>query len=219
MVRQILDFQKLISIQSQNLLKEVLENEELKNFLNQINQELVVPESQPDPEFFQDYNDVQPKILKYSSTKVKTRNLLTNVSYRQYNLKDEKRSFYIDLFSYILLNLNPIGLDRKLDSDFERNQLKMILDVCVSRSFTKYIFKEDSFTELSKQSLTYQKANDIVLNYIDKEKQNIELLKLAIKNNLQIIQFSYSTFYPKIYTRRNAFGIENKAKFDFIYSE
>ena len=219
MVRQILDFQKLISIQSQNLLKEVLENEELKNFLNQINQELVVPESQPDPEFFQDYNDVQPKKIKYSSTKVKTRNLLTNVSYRQYNSKDEKRSFYIDLFSYILLNLNPIGLDRKLDSDFERNQLKMILDVCVSRSFTKYIFKEDSFTELSKQSLTFQKANDIVLNYIDKEKQNIELLKLAIKNNLQIIQFSYSTFYPKIYARRNAFGIENKAKFDFIYSE
>ena len=109
MVRQILDFQKLISIQSQNLLKEVLENEELKNFLNQINQELVVPESQPDPEFFQDYNDVQPKKIKYSSTKVKTRNLLTNVSYRQYNLKDEKRSFYIDLFSHILLNLNPIG--------------------------------------------------------------------------------------------------------------
>ena len=137
MVRQILDFQKLISIQSQNLLKEVLENEELKNFLNQINQELVVPESQPDPEFFQDYNDVQPKKIKYSSTKVKARNLLTNVSYRQYNLKNEKRSFYIDLFSYILSNLNPIGLDRKFDSDFERNQLKMVWDVCNPTSFTK----------------------------------------------------------------------------------
>ena len=94
----------------------------------------------------QDYYDVQPKKIKHSSTKVKTRNLLTNISYRWYSLKDEKRSFYIDLFSYILLNLNPIGLDRKLDSDFERNQLKMIWDVCVPRSFTKYIFKEDNFT-------------------------------------------------------------------------
>ena len=65
-----------------NSLETVLENEELKNFLNQMNQELVVPESQPDPDFFQDYNDVQPKKIKYSSTKVKTRNLLTNVSYR-----------------------------------------------------------------------------------------------------------------------------------------
>ena len=116
-----------------------------------MNQELAVSESQPDPDFFQDYNDVQPKNIKYNSTKVKTRDLLTNVSYRRYNLKDEKESFYIDLFSYLLLNLNPIGLDRKLDSDFERNQLKIIWDVCVPTSFTKCIFEKDNFVELSKQ--------------------------------------------------------------------
>ena len=57
------------------------------------------------------------------------------------------------------------------------------------------------------------------MNYIDKDKQNIELLKLAIKNNLQTIQFCYSTLYPKIYARTNAFGIQNKAKFDFVYSK
>ena len=57
------------------------------------------------------------------------------------------------------------------------------------------------------------------MNYIDKDKQNIELLKLAIKNNLQTIQFCYSTLHPKIYARTNAFGIQNKAKFDFVYSE
>ena len=151
MVQQMIDFQKLSSIQSKSSLEEALENEKLKNFLNQMNQELAVSESQPDPDFFQDYNDVQPKNIKYNSTKVKTRDLLTNVSYRRYNLKDEKESFYIDLFSYLLLNLNPIGLDRKLDSDFERNQLKMIWDVCVPTSFTKCIFEKDNFVELSKQ--------------------------------------------------------------------
>ena len=57
------------------------------------------------------------------------------------------------------------------------------------------------------------------MNYIGKDKQNIELLKLAIKNNLQTIQFCYSTLHPKIYARTNAFGIQNKAKFDFVYSE
>ena len=113
--------------------------------------------------------------------------------------------------------MNPTGLDRKLDSDFERNKLNMIWDACVPRSFTKSIFKEENFT--AKQSLTYQKANNIVLNYIDKDKQNIELLKLAIKNNLQTIQFCYSTIQRKIYARTNAFGIQNKAKFDFVYSK
>ena len=67
--------------------------------------------------------------------------------------------------------------------------------------------------------LTYQKANNIVLNYIDKDKQNIELLKLAIKNNLHTIQFCYSRLYPKIYARTNASGIQNKAKFHFVYNE
>ena len=51
MAQKMIDFQKLITIQSQSPLEEALENEELKNFLNQMNQELVVPESQPDPAF------------------------------------------------------------------------------------------------------------------------------------------------------------------------
>ena len=130
-----------------------------------------------------------------------------------------KKKFLYSFFSYILLNLNSIGLDRKLHSDFERNQLKMIWDICIRRIFTKYIFKEDNFTQLSKQLLIYQKANNIVMNYIDKDKQNIELLKLAIKNNLPTIQFCNSTLYPKIYARANAFGIQNKGKFDFVYSK
>ena len=108
--------------------------------------------------------------------------------------------------------MNPIGLDRKLDSDFERNQLKMIWDVCVPTSFTKYIFEKDNFVELSKQGWMYQKANNIVLNFIEKDKQNIHLLKIAVKNNLQTIQFCYSTLYPKIYLRTNSFGIENRPK-------
>ena len=52
MAQKMIDFQKLSSIQNQSLLEEALENGELKNFLNQMNQELVVPKSQPDPAFF-----------------------------------------------------------------------------------------------------------------------------------------------------------------------
>ena len=40
-----------------------------------------------------------------------------------------------------------------------------------------------------------------------------------IKNNLPTIQFCYSTLYPKIYARTNAFGIQNKTKFDSVYSK
>ena len=65
-------------------------------------------ESQLDPDFFQDDNDVPKKAkitTKYSITKLKTRNLLTNVSYRRYKPEDvEKTNFVIDIFSFLTQN-------------------------------------------------------------------------------------------------------------------
>ena len=84
-------------------------------------------QSQLDPDFFQDDNDVQKRkktettSTKFSNTKVKTRNLLTNVSYRRYKPEDvEKTNFVIDVFSFLTQNLNPTGLDRKLEIKLER---------------------------------------------------------------------------------------------------
>ena len=53
----------------------------------------------------------------YSNTKIKTRNLLTNVSYRRFKQSDfSKSGFTIDILSFLLQNFNPINLDRKLDT-------------------------------------------------------------------------------------------------------
>ena len=53
----------------------------------------------------------------YSNTKIKTRNLLTNVSYRRFKQSDfSKSGFIIDILSFLLQNFNPINLDRKLDT-------------------------------------------------------------------------------------------------------
>ena len=66
------------------------------------------PESQQDLNFFQDDNDA-PKKKKIkdtksncSSTKVKARNLLTNLSYRRYKQQDfNNLSFIIDILSFL----------------------------------------------------------------------------------------------------------------------
>ena len=58
---------------------------------------------------------------KYSNTKVKSRNLLTNVSYRRYKPEDvEKVNFVVDVFSILIQNFNPTGLDRKLETTLVR---------------------------------------------------------------------------------------------------
>ena len=72
---------------------------------------------------------------KYSNTKVKTRNLLTKVSYRRYKPEDvDKTDFVINVFfSFLTQNLN--STDRKLETPLERDNIKMILDSCVPHKF------------------------------------------------------------------------------------
>ena len=108
-------------------------------------------QSQLDPDFFQDDNDVQKRkktettSTKFSNTKVKTRNLLTNVSYRRYKPEDvEKTNFVIDVFSFLTQNLNPTVLDRKLEILLERDYIKMIWDSCVPHKFSKFIYQREN---------------------------------------------------------------------------
>ena len=63
----------------------------------------------------------------YSNTKVKTRNLLTNVSYRRFKQSDlKKNSFIIDILPFLVQNFNPINLERKLDSETEEEMVKFL---------------------------------------------------------------------------------------------
>ena len=116
-------FQNLTQTQNQSLMGEQeLENEHMKKLLSTLMEGL---ERQLD--FFQDDKDVNKKAkttTKHSNTKVKTRNLLTNVSYRRYKPEDvEKTNFVIVVFSFSTQNLNPTGLDRKPETPRKRDDL------------------------------------------------------------------------------------------------
>ena len=78
-------------------------------------------------------------------------------------------------------------------------------------------FLKDNFIELSQPHITYQKANNIVVKVIE-DVQNIDFLKSALRNHLQTIQHVYSLLFPKIYSRTNRFGINNKSHIDFIFN-
>ena len=115
---------------------EEVENEEMKKLLSRLSERIGLIKSQPDLDFFQDDNDVQKikttTTTKYSNTKVKTRNLLTNVSYRRYKPEDgEKTNFVINVFSLLTKNLNPTGLDRKLEIPLKREYGKKLFGTAV----------------------------------------------------------------------------------------
>ena len=222
-----IDFQNLTQIQSQQQsFMEEAEKEDMRKLLSTLTEGL---ESQLDPGFFQGDNDIQKNnkqkqkatktTTKYSNTKVKTRNLLTNVSYRRYKPEDvEKTNFVIDIFSFLATNLNPTGLDRKLETLLERDYLQMVWDTCVPHKFIKLISLKDNFIELSKPHITYQKANNIVVKFVEEDVQNIDLLKSALRNHLRTIQYVYSLLFSKIYNRTNRSGINTKSHFGFIFN-
>ena len=65
--------------------------------------------------------------------------------------------------------------------------------------------------------ITYQKANNIVLKFVEEDAQNIDLLQSALRDHLRTIQYVYSLLFPKIYNRTNRFGKNNKSHFDFNF--
>ena len=136
-------------------------------------------ESQPDPDFFQDNNNVsKKKTQKYSSTKVKVRNLLTNASYRRFKKEDfDKPTFVVNIMIFLMQNLNLLALERKLETNTERNNVKMAWDKSLPRKFTVFVLTEKSYFALSETQITYQKVNDIVHDFIADEDENFKLLK------------------------------------------
>ena len=98
--------------------------------------------------------------------------------FRRYKQKDfATASLIIDILSFIVQNFNPIGLERKLEIETERQYIKMMWDICLPHVFTRFIYLKNNYTILSSPNLTYQKANNIVKRFIEQDIKNIDVLR------------------------------------------
>ena len=196
MAEAMIDFQKLSQFQIQSRLEQEQEKD-METLLGTFTEEI---ESQQDPNFSQDNNDVPKKkkkererqISNYSNAKVKARNLLTNVSYRRFKQKDfNNASFIIDILLFMVQFLTPINLDRKLDNEKDKFMVKFLWDECIPHDFTGYIYKNENYNSISNPKLTYQKANAIVKNFIEEDVNRINLLKYKIEQSFNLIHYIY----------------------------
>ena len=53
--------------------------------------------------------------------------------------------------------------------------------------FSKFIYLKENFIDLCQPHITYQKANNIVLKFIEEDLQNFELLQATLREHLRII--------------------------------
>ena len=77
---------------------------------------------------------------------------------------------------------------------------------------------DKKYLAFSEKQVTYQKASDIVHEFVDENRvENLSLLKAALIESIDLIRYVYSTNFPKIYKRTDAFGTKNKSVFDYTY--
>ena len=146
MAEAMIDFQKFSQLQSQSRLKQEWEKD-METLLNTFTEET---EKQEDQNFFQDDNDVRKKRKRtaesnYINTKVKSRNLLTIVSYRRFKQKDfNNASFIIDILLFIAQYFTPINLNRKFDNEKDKLMVKFLWDECIPHDFMRHIYKNEN---------------------------------------------------------------------------
>ena len=71
-------------------------------------------ESEKSPNFFQDNNAIKKNTKPYMTTKIKSRNFLSNISYVGFNKeKFYNQSSVFDIYAMMTKNLNSFLLDRK----------------------------------------------------------------------------------------------------------
>ena len=99
-------------------------------------------ESAKNQDFFQD-NNTSTIGKRYTTTRIKSRNFLSNIAYVGINKEDYfNENFIFDVYVLITKNLNPFSLDRKLTGKNKHEMIYMLWKECMPPEFYRHIYKE-----------------------------------------------------------------------------
>ena len=85
-------------------------------------------ESAKSQDLFQDNNAIRKK---YTTTRIKSRNLLSNIAYVGINKEDYyNKNILLDVYLLLTKNLNPFSLDRRLADKTKHEMIYMLWKEC-----------------------------------------------------------------------------------------
>ena len=122
--------------------QQILDNSNNDNNENE-NKPDMTDGSAKSPDFFQDNKPSNKRSeRKYTTTRIKSRNFLSNISYVGINKEDfYNENFIFDICLLVTKNLNPFSLDRKLNNPNKYEMIYMIWKECMPVAFYKFICK------------------------------------------------------------------------------
>ena len=164
------------------------------------------------------FSDNKAIKISYSSTKIKARNFLTNVSYNRVTVADYKnKNFVIDCFTFLVLYLNPFYLERKFETDVEREFVNTLWAFLMPSNLYNYISQGENLKTLNKIKIKYQDAKDIILGFLEYDNGNFSVLSNFLEKNAILYQFLYGNLFPKCFSRVNNYGVRAKTLFNTYY--
>ena len=184
------DFQKLLDLeQERHSQEEELEEaiETVKTIPFPLEKTMLELQNELNQDIFSDDKAIK---ISYSSTKIKARNFLTNVSYNRVTVADYKnKNFVIDCFTFLILYLNPFYLERKFETDVEREFVNTLWAFLMPSNLYNYISQGENMKTLNKIKVKYQDAKDIILRFLEYDQGNLSVLSSFLEKNAILYQF------------------------------
>ena len=185
-------------------MKQKLENNHDFSFLEELNQNKENVMSR----------HLKRRIKPYTSSRIMTRNFLSNISYTGVKSEDfVDNNFTFDTITLLTKNISPFSLERKIVDVKNRGIIYMLWEECIEKTFYKHICENDNFFYLNDKNVLYSKTAQIVLDYLNKGASNIVRLRKYLQNHMKTIQFLYSNCFPEIYSLIGKCGINLKSEF------
>ena len=156
--------------------------------------------------------------IKYSPTRIKSRNFFLNIGYTIVNKTDfYSENFILDVYILLVKNLNPFSLQRKISDKFKQEMIYMLWRECIPTEFYRYICQEENFKYLNGRDISQPGVLEIAGKFIDQDKSNLRRLQQNLANYKDIFQYVYSHTFPEIYSMSEKHGIDLKSNFHILF--
>ena len=174
-----------------------------------------IDESAKSQDFFQDNKAIK---TKYTTTRIKSRNFLTNIAYVGINKEDYyNKKFIFDVHLLLTKNLNLFSLDRKLTDKTKHKMIYMLWRECMPIEYYKFICEEKNFIYLNGKNVLQPKVLQTIADFIEKDEKNFKLLQNSLSRCKSIFQYVYSKVYPEIYCSTEKRGFDLKSNFHIMF--
>ena len=138
----------------------------------------MIDESAKSQDFFQD-NKLSER--KYTTTRIKSRNFLSNIAYVGINKEDfYNENFVFDVYLLVTKNLNSFSLGRRLGDKSKHEMIYMLWKECMPQRFYQHICKEKKFLYPNGKNVLQPKVSEIINDFLNEGEENYK----DLRNNL-----------------------------------